>query len=68
MAVTANTNGQSNGIPVKQRELTNHHMDSSVWNDVDLRPDDIVITTYPKCGTTVGFCCLSSHPRGNFDS
>ena len=38
--------------PVKTRELHNHHMDSTVWNDFKFRGDDIVIATYGKSGTT----------------
>jgi aryl sulfotransferase len=38
--------------PRKTRELHNHHMDSTVWNEFDFRDDDIVIATYAKSGTT----------------
>ncbi|MGB2933197.1 MAG: sulfotransferase domain-containing protein [Methyloceanibacter sp.] len=38
--------------PKKQRELHNHHFDSTVWNDFKFRDDDIVIGTYGKSGTT----------------
>jgi len=38
--------------PVKTRELHNHHFDSTIWNDLAFRPDDIVIATYAKSGTT----------------
>ena len=38
--------------PRKTRELQNHHMDSTVWNDFRFRPDDVVISTYGKAGTT----------------
>jgi aryl sulfotransferase len=40
------------GMPRKTRELHNHHMDSTVWNDFTFRDDDIVIGTYAKSGTT----------------
>jgi aryl sulfotransferase len=40
------------GPPVKRRELQNHHMDSTVWNDFVFRDGDIVIATYMKTGTT----------------
>lgn len=39
-------------IPKKSRELHNHHFDSTIWNDVNFRSDDIVISTYAKSGTT----------------
>jgi aryl sulfotransferase len=38
--------------PRKKRELHNHHFDSTVWNDIRFRDDDIVIATYAKAGTT----------------
>jgi aryl sulfotransferase len=38
--------------PRKQRELHNHHFDSTIWNDFNFRDDDIVIATYAKSGTT----------------
>ncbi len=38
--------------PVKTRELHNHHMNSTVWNDFKFRDNDIVIATYAKSGTT----------------
>lgn len=38
--------------PQKQRELHNHHFDSTIWNDIQFRDDDIVIATYGKAGTT----------------
>jgi aryl sulfotransferase len=37
---------------VKTRELHNHHFDSTIWNDLQFRDDDIVIATYAKAGTT----------------
>jgi len=39
-------------IPQKKRELHNHHFDSTIWNDLQFRDDDIVISTYAKSGTT----------------
>jgi aryl sulfotransferase len=39
-------------IPQKTRELHNHHFDSTIWNDLKFRDDDIVIATYAKSGTT----------------
>lgn len=38
--------------PEKSRELHNHHFDSTIWNDLNFRDDDIVIATYGKAGTT----------------
>ena len=39
-------------LPLKTRELHNHHFDSTIWNDLSFRDDDIVIRTYAKSGTT----------------
>ena len=38
--------------PVKKREMHSHHFDSTIWNDIRFRDDDIVIATYGKSGTT----------------
>lgn len=38
--------------PRKTRELHNHHMDSTVWNDFAFRDDDVIVATYGKSGTT----------------
>jgi aryl sulfotransferase len=38
--------------PLKTRELQNHHFDSTIWNALRFRDDDIVIATYAKSGTT----------------
>jgi aryl sulfotransferase len=38
--------------PTKARELHNHHFDSTIWNDLQVRDDDIIIATYAKSGTT----------------
>lgn len=38
--------------PMKTREMHNHHFDSTIWNDLEFRDDDIVIATYAKSGTT----------------
>ena len=34
------------------RTLRSWHMDSRQWEDYRPRPSDVVIATYPKCGTT----------------
>lgn len=39
-------------LPEKKREIYNHHVDSSIWNDFIFRDDDIIISTYGKSGTT----------------
>jgi aryl sulfotransferase len=39
-------------LPQKTRELHNHHMDSTIWNDFQFREGDIIIGTYAKSGTT----------------
>ena len=39
-------------LPRKTREIHNHHFDSTVWNDLKFRDDDIVVGTYAKSGTT----------------
>lgn len=38
--------------PKKSRELRSHHFDSTIWNDLKFRDDDIVVATYGKSGTT----------------
>lgn len=43
---------QSIALPEKKREMHSHHFDSTIWNDFKFRPDDIIISTYAKSGTT----------------
>lgn len=38
--------------PRKTRDIHNHHMDSTVWDRIDFRDDDVVVATYAKSGTT----------------
>ena len=54
--------------PVKQRELVQWVVDSRPWNDFAMRPDDVVITTWSKSGTTwmqqiVGQLIFSGEPE-----
>lgn len=42
----------NNSIPVKCRNLQNHHFDSTIWDDFAFRDDDIIIASYAKSGTT----------------
>lgn len=51
--VLNDTNHAASDTPVKTREIQNHHQDSRIWNDFKFRPDDIIIATYAKSGTTV---------------
>ena len=38
--------------PLKTRDIHNHHMDSTQWNDFAFRDEDVVVSTYAKSGTT----------------
>lgn len=38
--------------PAKTREMQTNHFDSTIWNDLVFREDDIIISTYGKSGTT----------------
>jgi len=38
--------------PAKSREFHSNHFDSTIWNALQFRDDDIVIATYAKSGTT----------------
>lgn len=53
MPVTFAPAAASATSPRKLREMHNHHFDSTVWNDLDFRRDDVVVATYAKAG---GFC------------
>jgi aryl sulfotransferase len=39
-------------VPRKTRDIHNHHMDSTVWDDFAFRDDDVIVATYGKSGTT----------------
>ena len=39
-------------FPRKTRDMMNHHMDSTIWDEFVFRNDDIVVATYAKSGTT----------------
>lgn len=41
-----------NAMPQKTRDIQNHHIDSTIWDDFRFRDDDIIIATYAKSGTT----------------
>ncbi|MEO5916347.1 MAG: sulfotransferase domain-containing protein [Luteolibacter sp.] len=38
--------------PEKTRDVHTHHFDSTIWDDLKFRDDDIIIATYAKSGTT----------------
>ncbi|KAI0154671.1 P-loop containing nucleoside triphosphate hydrolase protein [Xylariaceae sp. FL1272] len=42
----------ASNTPVKTREVQNQFQDSTIWNGFKYRPDDIVIATHSKSGTT----------------
>lgn len=44
----ASSAGDAGGL----RIVRNHHMDSRVWQRLAWRPDDVIIATYAKAGTT----------------
>ncbi len=52
MPVTLAPAAKSAAYPRKLRELHNHHFDSTVWNDLAIRRDDVIVSSYAKAGTT----------------
>lgn len=52
MPVTFAPETASATLPRKLREMHSHHFDSTVWNDVVFRDDDVIVSTYGKAGTT----------------
>ena len=39
-------------LPQKTREVQNHHFDSTKWNSLKIRDDDMIVATAYKSGTT----------------
>jgi aryl sulfotransferase len=39
-------------MPAKTRDIHNHHMNSTLWDEFPFREGDVVIGTYGKAGTT----------------
>ena len=39
-------------LPKKERNYNGVVSDTRVWDEFELRPDDVIISTPPKCGTT----------------
>jgi aryl sulfotransferase len=52
MPVTFAPEAAPTTLPRKLREMHNHHFDSTMWNDLVFRDDDVVVATYAKSGTT----------------
>ncbi|MEM9577031.1 MAG: sulfotransferase domain-containing protein [Pseudomonadota bacterium] len=38
--------------PVRSHSYKGPVTDTAIWDDFDLRPDDVILSTPPKCGTT----------------
>lgn len=43
---------KNTGLPVKRRDIHNHHMNSTAWDNFKFRDGDIILATYAKSGTT----------------
>lgn len=39
-------------FPVKTRDMHNHHMDSTMWDEFKFRDDDVIVGSYGKSGST----------------
>src|SRR5262249_12322748 len=48
----ANRGPMPDSLPERSRVYLCHHLDSARWDDVVPRPDDVIITTSLKAGTT----------------
>jgi aryl sulfotransferase len=44
-------NSTSISWPQKTRDVRNHHLDSTVWDDFKFRDGDVIVATYAKSGT-----------------
>ena len=44
--------GEGMAVPRKSRDIHNHHMDSTVWDDFQFSDDNVVVATYGKSGAT----------------
>jgi aryl sulfotransferase len=52
MTIATASAANSLAYPQKTRDIFNHHMDSTRWNDFSFRDDDVIVGTYAKSGTT----------------
>ena len=53
MVTQQKTSGQSDiAWPIKTREIHDHHINSTAWERIKFRDDDIIIVTNGKSGTT----------------
>jgi len=41
-----------NAWPQKTRDLHNHHLDTTIWDDFEFKEGDVIIASWPKSGST----------------